>query len=122
VTDIFKTNGEAALMDRLSGNETTMTGSGIKGLVAQIAPNPIPAGTKVFPPIVSNEMAESVAGSYLAQVGRRYGGKLTFGTVKAERLVYLPATINGGMLVFAYLGASAADLDPYIGDIVGASL
>jgi DNA-directed RNA polymerase subunit RPC12/RpoP len=122
VTDIFKTNGEAALMDRLSGNETTMTGSGIKGLVAQIAPNPIPAGTKVFPPIVSNEMAESVAGSYLAQVGRRYGGKLTFGTVKAERLVYLPATINGGRLVFAYLGASAADLDPYIGDIIGASL
>jgi hypothetical protein len=122
VTDIFKSNGEVALMDRLSGKETTITGSGIKDILGNIASNPIPAGTKIFPPIVSNEMAESVAGSYLAQVGRRNGGKLTFGTVKAERLVYLPASINGNTLSFAYLGASTVNLDLFIAEIIKASL
>ena len=121
VTDIFKTNGEVALMDRISGKETTMTGSGIKDLVCNIAPNPIPAGTKVFPPLLSNEMAESVANRYLAQVGKRYNGKYTFGTVKAERLVYLPSSINGDTLSFSYLGASTVNLDSYTGDIIRAS-
>ncbi len=121
VTDIFKTNSEAALMDRLSGKETTMTGSNIKELVMNIAPNAMPAGTKIFPPIGSKELAEFNAGSYLTHVGKRYNGKFTFGIVKAQRLVYLPANINGSTLSFACLGASTVNLDPSTVDIIRAS-
>lgn len=122
VTDIFQAGNGADLMDRLSGKETTMTGSGVVRLLKNVAPNRVPSGIPLFPPIVTNEMAEAVANNYLAGVSARSGGKVTLGAAKAERLVYLPASARDGRLTFPDLGAYSVNLDRFIKDILDASV
>jgi hypothetical protein len=122
VTDIFKTHGDVNLMDRLAGNESTLTGSGIVGLLKNIAPNPIPSASKIFPPMATNEMAEAAANNYLSGLSRRFGGKVTLGSVRAERIIYLPAVVTGGRMRFANLEGYAISLDRCLDDILVASL
>jgi hypothetical protein len=122
VTDIFKVRGDVNLMDQLAGNESTMTGSGIAALVRNIASNPIPSASKVFPPLVTNEMAEAIANNYLDRMNSRSGGKITLGSVKAERLVYLPAVVANGGIRVNCLGEYTVNLNRYLSDMLGASL
>lgn len=93
VTDVFANVQQAGFLDRLAGNEGSISSSaGIKAAVDSVAPNSI--GTRaVVVPLSTKREAELIAENYVAGVNNP---KLRLSNPDVVRLIYVPFTLEGG--------------------------
>jgi DNA-directed RNA polymerase subunit RPC12/RpoP len=92
VSDVFMMRS-GKLMDMLKGREEKLS----RG--SEVIPEPrrssISWSTAVIPPVITREQADRLLEDYLAEVSRRTGGKVKFGTGTVKGLVFVPAKLKG---------------------------
>ena len=97
VTDIFGFMPESTFMQRVKGEETSITmGGSVKNLVDQSAIGPISADSKVIMPVTTKQEAEILCKEYV-EGSRDSHPKLTMGNPVAKYLIYVPCNIDGSI-------------------------
>lgn len=113
VTDIFSVQSESGFMDRIKGNEKSLTtGIGFSYL-GQTRKASIPYTGIVIPALSTKLEAEKLANIYLEKVRQRLQGKLRIGIPTITQLLYVGGSIRDGRLSVPGLPDSIC---PYVGD------
>lgn len=95
VTDIFGSMPESTFMQRVKGEETSITmGGAVRALVDQSAVGPISAESKIIIPVTTKQEAEMLCKEYVEKAKTSHP-KLTMGNPIANCLVYVPCNIDG---------------------------
>lgn len=113
VTDIFSVQSESGFMDRLKGNEKSLTTGIGYSYLGQTKKTSIPYTSTVIPVLCTKLEAEKLANIYLEKVRQRLQGKLRIGIPTISQLVYVGGSLRGGRLIVPGLPDSIC---PWVGD------
>ena len=113
VTDIFSVQSESGFMERIKGNEKSLTTGIGYSYLGQTKKTSIPYTSSVVPVLSTKLEAEKLANIYLEKVRQRLQGKLRIGIPTITQLVYVGGSVRDGRLLVPGLPDSIC---PYIGD------
>lgn len=95
LTDIFAAAPESSIMNRLKGEEQSISGGAGIGRLADSASDGAPGSRTVFVPLSTRTEAARLVELYLTQCSRTHS-KLKLSRPSVKRLVYVPCSIDGG--------------------------
>lgn len=108
LTDIFGSTPETTFMQRVKGQEESITmGGAVKTMVDGSAVGPVPAASKIVIPVTTGKEAEMLCKDYLDAAKSRYP-KLRMGNPVVNCLVFVPCEIDGTVRLSG-LGGVAPD-------------
>jgi len=113
VTDIFSIQSETGFMDRIKGNEKSLTTGIGYSYLGNVKKTSIPHYSMVVPALSTKLEAEKLANVYLEKVKQRLQGKLRIGIPTISQLVYVGGSVRDDRLMVPGLPDSIC---PYIGD------
>jgi len=113
VTDIFSILSESGFMERVKGNEKSLTTGIGYSYLGHAKKTSIPRTSSVVPALSTKLEAEKLANIYLEKVRQRLQGKLRIGIPTISQLVYVGGSVRNGRLMVPGLPESIC---PWIGD------
>lgn len=96
LTDIFAVAPESSIMDRLKGNEDSISGGAGIGRLADSAAENSPGTRGVFIPLCTRTEATRLVEEYLSQCASSHS-KLRLSKPFVKRLVYIPCNMTGNV-------------------------
>ena len=94
LTDIFSKAPESSIMDRIKGNEDSISGSAGIGRLADSAADNAPGSREVVVPLSTRTEAARLVESYLGQCASTHS-KLKLSKPSVKRLIYVPCSKSG---------------------------
>jgi len=113
VTDIFSVQSESGYMERIRGNEKSLTTGIGYSYPGQTKKSSLPFNGTIVPVLSTKLEAEKLANIYLEKVRQRLQGKLRIGIPTITQLVYVGGSLRGGRLIVPGLPDSIC---PFIGE------
>ncbi len=96
LTDIFGAAPESSIMNKLKGEESSISGGAGIGKLAQSAADNSPGSRTIVLPLCTKTEAEKLVGMYLTQCSQSHS-KLKLSKPSVKRLIYVPCSMAGGM-------------------------
>ena len=96
LTDIFGAAPESSIMNKLKGEESSISGGAGIGKLAESAAENAPGSRTVILPLCTKTEAEKLVGMYLTQCSQSHS-KLKLSKPSVKRLIYVPCSMAGGM-------------------------
>ena len=96
LTDIFGAAPESSIMNKLKGEESSISGGAGIGKLAQSAADNSPGSRTIILPLCTKTEAEKLVGMYLTQCSQSHS-KLKLSKPSVKRLIYVPCTMSGGV-------------------------
>ena len=110
LTDIFAAAPENSIMNRLKGEEQSISGGAGIGRLADSAAENSPGSRTIVIPLCTRTEASRLVEMYLTQCSKTHS-KLKLSRPSVKKLVYVPCTISGGRVE---LPSSFGGLEPQI--------
>ena len=98
LTDIFAAAPESGILERMKGEEASISGGAGIGRLADSAAMNSPGSREVVLPLSTRSEATRLVENYLNQCARTHS-KLKLSSPSVKRLVYVPCGVSGGRLV-----------------------
>ncbi len=96
LTDIFGAAPESSILNKLKGEESSISGGAGIGKLADSAAENSPGSRTIILPLCTKTEAEKLVGMYLNQCSQSHS-KLKLSRPSVKRLIYVPCTVSGGI-------------------------
>ncbi len=116
VIDIFSVRSDSGFLDRIKGNEKSLTTGLGYSYLGQIGKKSLTYTASVVPVLSTKLEAEKLTNIYLEKVRQKLQGKLRIGIPTISQLVYVGGSIRNGRLCLSGL---PEEICPYVGDEEG---